>query len=93
MGYNFDHQRSLSKSNKEYSNNCLHFLKCAVPLNLPLISGGRHFFLLPLTSSVHHSNAGEHTGRAGPWLEGALPGGSAIRYFVSASLALLQMKQ
>ncbi len=27
----FDHQMSLSKSKCWYSNNCLHFLKCAVP--------------------------------------------------------------
>jgi hypothetical protein len=30
--YSFDHQVSLSKSKCWYSNNCLHFLKCAVPL-------------------------------------------------------------
>ncbi len=29
---NFDHQMSLSMSKCWYSNNCLHFLKCAVPL-------------------------------------------------------------
>ena len=32
MDYNFDHQMSLSKSKCWYSNNCLHFLKGAVPL-------------------------------------------------------------
>ena len=31
MDQNFDHQMSLSKSKCWYSNNCLHFLKCAVP--------------------------------------------------------------
>ncbi len=35
---NFDHQMSLSKSIWLYSNNCLHFLKCAVPLSLLLLS-------------------------------------------------------
>jgi hypothetical protein len=29
---NFDPQMSLSKGKSWYSNNCLHFLKCAVPL-------------------------------------------------------------
>ena len=38
------------------------------------VSGGRFFRLLRLTLYVHHSNAGEHTGGASPWLEGALPG-------------------
>jgi hypothetical protein len=32
MDYNFDHQMSLSKSKRLYSNNCLCFLKLAVPL-------------------------------------------------------------
>jgi len=32
MDLNYDHQMSLSKSKCWYSNNCLHFLKCAVPL-------------------------------------------------------------
>ncbi len=32
MDWNFDHQMSLSKSKCLYSNNCLHFLKCPVPL-------------------------------------------------------------
>ncbi len=32
MDKNFDHQMSLSKSKCSYSNNCLHFLKYAVPL-------------------------------------------------------------
>ncbi len=31
--YNFDHHMSLSKSKCWYSNNCLHFLKRAVPLS------------------------------------------------------------
>jgi hypothetical protein len=31
--YNFYHQMSLRKSKCWYSNNCLHFLKCAVPFN------------------------------------------------------------
>ncbi len=34
MDSNFDHQMYLSKSKCWYSNNCLHFLKCAVPLKL-----------------------------------------------------------
>jgi hypothetical protein len=33
MDPNFDHQMSLSKSKCWYSNNCLHFLKRAVPLD------------------------------------------------------------
>ncbi len=33
MDYNFDHQKSLSKSKCLYSNNCLHFWKRAVPFN------------------------------------------------------------
>jgi hypothetical protein len=33
MDLNFDHQMSLSKSKCMYSNNCLHFLNCAVPLD------------------------------------------------------------
>ncbi len=33
IDYNFDHQMSLSKSKCWYSNNCLHFLKCVVPLS------------------------------------------------------------
>jgi len=33
MDSNFDHQMSLSKSKCWYSNNCLHFFKCAVTLN------------------------------------------------------------
>jgi hypothetical protein len=33
---NFDHQMSLSKSKCWCSNNCLHFLKRAVPLNILL---------------------------------------------------------
>ncbi len=32
IDYNFDHQMSLSKSKCWYSNNCLYFLKRAVPL-------------------------------------------------------------
>jgi hypothetical protein len=31
IDYNFDHQMSLSKSKCWYSNNCLQFLKHAVP--------------------------------------------------------------
>ena len=31
MDLNFDHQMYLSKCKCWYSNNCLHFLKCAVP--------------------------------------------------------------
>ncbi len=31
MDWNYDHQMSLSKSKCLYSNNCLHFLKRAVP--------------------------------------------------------------
>jgi hypothetical protein len=31
MDLNFDHQMSLSKSKCLYSNNCIHFLKRAVP--------------------------------------------------------------
>ncbi len=34
MDQNFEHQMSLSKSKCLYSNNCLCFLKCAVPLRL-----------------------------------------------------------
>ncbi len=34
MDFNFDHQMSLSKSKYLYSNNCLHFLKRAVPLTI-----------------------------------------------------------
>ncbi len=37
MDSNFDHQMSPSKSKCWYSNNCLHFLKCAVPLKSVLI--------------------------------------------------------
>jgi hypothetical protein len=33
MDLNFDNQISLSKSKCWYSNNCLHFLKRAVPLS------------------------------------------------------------
>jgi len=43
---NFDHQMSLSKSKCWYSNNCLHFLKHAVPLNNNL------FYLLHLSSRI-----------------------------------------
>jgi len=32
IDYNFNHQMSLSKSKCLYSNNCLQFLKRAVPL-------------------------------------------------------------
>ena len=39
------------------------------------ISGfGQNFFLLRSTSFGHHFNAGEHTGRPSPRLEGPLPG-------------------
>jgi hypothetical protein len=31
IDYNFDHQMSLSKSKCLYLNNCLQFLKCALP--------------------------------------------------------------
>jgi len=31
---NFDYQMSLRNSKCRYSNNCLHFLKCAVPLKV-----------------------------------------------------------
>ncbi len=33
IDYNFDHQMSLSKSKCWYSNNCLHFIMCALPLH------------------------------------------------------------
>jgi hypothetical protein len=36
MDSNFDHQMSLSKSKCWYSNKCLDFLKCAVPLKKEL---------------------------------------------------------
>jgi hypothetical protein len=32
IDYNFDHQMSLSMSKCWYSNNCLYFLRCSVPL-------------------------------------------------------------
>jgi hypothetical protein len=35
IDWNFDHQMSLSKSRCWYSNNCLHFLKQAVPCSCP----------------------------------------------------------
>ena len=34
MDMNIDHEMSLSKSKWWYSNNCLHFLKHAVPLKI-----------------------------------------------------------
>ncbi len=39
MDLNFDHQMSLCKSQCLYSNNCLHFLKRAVPLGFNLSNG------------------------------------------------------
>jgi hypothetical protein len=44
---NFDHQMSLSKSKCWYSNNCLYFLKQAVPLYNNL------FYLLHLSSRIY----------------------------------------
>ena len=34
---NFDHHMSLSKNKCWYSNNCLHFLNCAVPMNFKFL--------------------------------------------------------
>ncbi len=41
MDYNFEYQMSLNKSKCLYSNNCLHFLKHAVPLKEGLIEKGK----------------------------------------------------
>ncbi len=49
--YNFDHQMSLSKSKILYSDNCLHFLKRAVPL---LDLYGMHLELQTLYVTVQH---------------------------------------
>jgi len=61
MDYNFDHQMSLSKSKCLYSNNCLCFLKRAVPFSTTVYSSTKlerlcvvSFFVLGLEQTNSH---------------------------------------
>ncbi len=52
MDQNFDHKMSLSKSKCWYSNNCLHFIKCAVPFHWAMPFQKKIFYLPKLSSTA-----------------------------------------